>query len=235
MLRRHRLARLRRHRQACSTDRARQDQARGQGQARRAARRDQGRHPHTSHLHRQAVRHGLARLARARSAHHGHLSRPGREVDLPEDRRQEAGGVQGHRRGAVPQGRRQGAQQGIAGEDQEHAGQIYSPSAEVRPHRQERRRACRLATRSARAPVARHDRRAGQQGAQVRGRPADRLRQGREGEPGQVRGDPRGHRDRRASVRHLDAPGRSHHGDRHRSRHDHLPLLPRGTRSRCRH
>ena len=69
----------------------------------------------------------------------------------------------------------------------------------------------------------------------VRGRPADRLRQGREGEPGQVRGDPRGHRDRRASVRHLDAPGRSHHGDRHRSRHDHLPLLPRGTRSRCRH
>ena len=87
---------------------------------------------------------------------------------------------------------------------------------------------------SARAPVARHDRGAGQQGAQGRRRPADRLRQGREGEPGQVRGDPRGHRDRRAGVRHLDAPGRSHHRDRHRSRHDHLPLLPRGTRSRCR-
>ena len=148
------------------------------------ARRDQGRHPHTSHLHRQAVRHGLARLARARSAHHGHLSRPGREVDLSEDRRKEAGGVQGHRRRPVPEGRRQGAQQGIAGKDQEHACQVDPPSAEVRPHRQERRRARRPAAGPARAPVAGHDRGAGQQGAPGRRWTADRLRQGREGEPG---------------------------------------------------
>ena len=63
----------------------------------------------------------------------------------------------------------------------------------------------------------------------------DGLRQGREGEPRPVRGDPRGHRDGRPSVRHLDAPGRSRHRDRHRSRHDHLPFLPRGTRPRRRH
>ena len=55
---------------------------------------------------------------------------------------------------------------------------------------------------------------------------ADGFRQGREGKPGQVRGDSRGHRDRRASVRHVDAPGRSRHRDRHRSCHDHLPVLP---------
>ena len=63
---------------------------------------------------------------------------------------------------------------------------------------------------------------------------ADGLRQGREGQPGQVRGDPRGHRVRRAGVRHLDAPGSSRHRDRDRSRHDHLPVLPRGTRTRRR-
>ena len=41
-------------------------------------------------------------------------------------------------------------------------------------------------------------------------------------------------RDQRAGVRHLDAPRSSRHGDRHRSRHNHLPVLPRGTRTRCR-
>ena len=60
-----------------------------------------------------------------------------------------------------------------------------------------------------------------------RERPADRLRQGREGQPGQVCGDPRRYRGRRAGVRHLDAPGRSRHGDRHRPSRDHLPVLPR--------
>ena len=124
---------------------------------------------------------GLARLARARSAHHGHLSRPGREVDLSEDRREEADGLQGHRRRPVLQGRRQGTQQVVAGEDQEHARQVDPPGAEVRPHRQERRRARRPAAGTARAPVAGHDRGAGQQGAPGRQRPADRLRQGREG------------------------------------------------------
>ena len=103
----------------------------------------------------------------------------------------------------------------IAGEDQEHARQVDPPSAEVRPHRQERRRARRPAAGTARAPVAGHDRGASQQGAPGRQRPADRLRQGREGQPGQVRGDPRSHRDWRAGVRHLDAPGRSRHRDRH--------------------
>jgi hypothetical protein len=72
----------------------------------------------------------------------GHVSRPGREVDLSEDRREEAGGLQGHRRRPFLQGRRQGAQQGVAGEDQGHACQIDPPCTEVRPHRQERRRAC---------------------------------------------------------------------------------------------
>ena len=67
------------------------------------------------------------------------------------------------------------------------------------------------------------------QSAPGRERPGDRLRQGREGQPGQVRGDPRGHRDRRAGVRYMDAPGRSHDRDRHRSSRDHLPLLPRGS------
>ena len=43
---------------------------------------------------------------------HGHVSRPGREVDLSEDRQDEAQGLQGHRRRPVPPGRRQGAQQG---------------------------------------------------------------------------------------------------------------------------
>ena len=57
------------------------------------------------------------------------------------------------------------------GEDQEHAGQVDPASAEVRPHRQERRRARRPAAGPARAPVARHDRRAGQQGTPGRGRP----------------------------------------------------------------
>ena len=99
----------------------RQDQDRGKGQARRAARRDQGWRSHSSQLHGRAVRPGLARLDRARSAHHGHLSRAGREVDLSEDRRKKLGGFHGHRRRTIPQRTRQGAQQAIAGDDQEHA------------------------------------------------------------------------------------------------------------------
>ena len=145
--------------------RPRQDQARGQGQARRAARGDQGRHRDAGHLHHQAVRHGLARLARTRSAHDGHVSRPGREVDLSEDRRDEAGRTS---RPPTPTGSSgtspRCSARPVAGEDQEHAGQVDPASAEVRPHRQERRRARRPAAGPARAPVARHDRGAGQQG-----------------------------------------------------------------------
>ena len=152
VLRRHRLARLRRQRQAPPADRTGQDQARSQGQARRPARGDQGRRPHPGHLHRQAVRRRLARLTRTRSAHHGHLPRPGREVDLSEDRNQEAGRLQGHRRRPVLQRRRPGPRQVIAGEDQEHAGPVDPPRPEVRPHCQERRRARRPAAGPARAP-----------------------------------------------------------------------------------
>jgi hypothetical protein len=50
-----------------------------------------------------------------------------------------------------------GAQQGIAGEDQKHADQVDPPGAEVRPYRQERRRAGRLAQGAAGTPVAGHD------------------------------------------------------------------------------
>jgi hypothetical protein len=157
--------------------------SRGQGQARQAARGDQAASAHRRPTP-SAVRQGLARLARARSAHHGHLPRPGREVDLSEDRRDEAQGLQGHRRRPVLPGDRQGAQQALADDDQEHAPPVDPPSPEVRPHRPERRRARRPARRAARAPVAGHDRGAGRQGAQDRERPGDRLRQGREGGQG---------------------------------------------------
>ena len=45
-------------------------------------------------------------------SHCGRLPGPGREVDLSEDRRDEAEGLQGHRRRSVLPGRGQGAQQG---------------------------------------------------------------------------------------------------------------------------
>ena len=41
-------------------------------------------------------------------------------------------------------------------------------------------------------------------------------------------------RGQRAGVRYLDAPRSSRHGDWHRSRHNHLPVLPREPRTRCR-
>ena len=94
----HDLARVRRQREAPSAIRARQDQDRGQGETRCAARGTQRRYPDPHGLHRPAVRRGLARLTRAGPAHRGHLPGPGREVDLSGDRRDEAEGVQSHRR-----------------------------------------------------------------------------------------------------------------------------------------
>ena len=68
--------------------RARQDQGRGQGQARQAARRDQRRYPHARDLHRRAVRRATgSTILTLDPRHHGQLPRPGREMDLPEDRR----------------------------------------------------------------------------------------------------------------------------------------------------
>jgi hypothetical protein len=96
----------------------------------------------------------------------------------------------------VLQGHRHGAQQGVVGEDQEHPGQVDPPSPEIRPHRPERSRACRSAAGPAGPPVARHDPRASRQDAQGRKRPHNRLRQGREGQQGPLRRDPRGHRHR---------------------------------------
>src|SRR5712691_2598771 len=67
-----------------------------QGKARGAASRDQGRIPHARYLHHQAVRHGLAGLARAQPVTVAEYLGAGREVDLSEDRRDEAEGLQGH-------------------------------------------------------------------------------------------------------------------------------------------
>ena len=107
---------------------------------------------------------------------HGHVSRPGREVDLSEDRQRRSSRTS---RPPTPTGSSgtspRCSARPVAGEDQEHAGQVDPASAEVRPHRQERRRARRPAAGPARAPVAGHDRRAGQQGTQGRGRPGRRA------------------------------------------------------------
>ena len=160
---------------AASASCARQDQDRGQGQTERAARRAQRRHRDTGDLHRPAVCHGLARLTGAGPAHRGHLPGPGREVDLSGDRRDEAEGLQSHRRRPLLPGRRQGAQQGVAREDQEHAHQVDPARPEVRPHRPERRRARRPAARAAGPSVAGHERGTGRQGAQGRERPGRRA------------------------------------------------------------
>ena len=87
----------------------------------------------------------LARLARTRPEHPDHVPRPGQEVDLPEDRHDKAEGLQGHRRRPVLQGGRHGAQQGVVGKDEKHPGPVDPAGTEVRPHRPERRRACRPA------------------------------------------------------------------------------------------
>ena len=112
--------------------RPRQDQGRGQGQARRAARRDQGRNPHARDLHRQAVRRATG-STRSRSIrdHRRRVPGAGREMDLSEDRRDQAQGLQGDRRRPVLQGPRQGARQALADDDQEHAAPVHPPRAEV--------------------------------------------------------------------------------------------------------
>ncbi len=70
---------------------------------------------------------------------------------------------------------------------------------------QERCRAGRPSGGPARPPVTRHDRSPSRQGAQDGQRQGNEIRQGREGQQGSLRRNPRGHRDRRASLRHQAA------------------------------
>ena len=61
---------------------------------------------------------------------------------------------------------------------------------------------------------------------------ANRLRQGREGQQGPLRCDPRCHRDRRPGVRHQAAQGRADHRSEPRTEGSNLPLMPHPTRHR---
>ena len=178
-----------------------QDQGRGQGQARRLARRDQGGHPHAGDLHRRAMRPGLARLAHARPRDHRQLPGPGREMDLSEDRSGQAQGPQGDRGRTVLQRPRQGAQQAIPDDDQEHPAPVHPASPEARPDRPERRRTGRPPRGPARPAVPRHDPGTGGPGARPRPAATDRLhRVVKVGKyaPGR---HPRRHRRRRTRVR----------------------------------
>ena len=106
----------------------------------------------------------LARLTHPRPGQCRAASRASREVDLSEDRRCQAEGIQRLGRRQVLQQPRPGAQQAIHGDDQEHAPPLHPPSAGARSHRQKRGRTRRPARRPARTPVPRHDRGAGCQG-----------------------------------------------------------------------
>ena len=195
--------------------------------------RDQRRDPHAGHVHHRAVRQGLARLDRARRPHAGHLAQPGQEVDLSE-------------RSARPSSRTSQltdadrffkelgkiARQALADDDQEHASPVHPPSAGSRPHRQERGRADRPPSRPARPPITRHDRSPSRQGTQDGERQGNGLRQGREGQQGPLWRDPRGHRDRRASLRHQAAHERADHRSEPRDQGSNVPLMSRPTRHR---
>ena len=111
--------------------RPRQDQGRGQGQARQAARGDQRRCPHAGHLHRRAVRQGLARSIE-RDPHTMATYRGQAEKWIyPKIGATKLKDFKADRRRRLLQGTRPSPQQANARDDQEHASPVDPPSAEV--------------------------------------------------------------------------------------------------------
>jgi len=86
------------------------------------------RNPDVSDLHCQAVHGRLAERSHPRLGRHWNLPRPVREIDQPEDRRDQAEGLQGRRLRPFLQEPRPSPDQGVTRQDQERAYCIRSSS-----------------------------------------------------------------------------------------------------------